>query len=101
MHSEERHRVASEIAKVGVWEWDLETTKGHVDSALKALLGLRELADRIRLLLPRVRVAYVSGYTREAMGHHGVLDAGEAFIEKPFSSGILLRKVRAVLDGKD
>jgi hypothetical protein len=41
---------------------------------------------------------YISGYTDSAIGHHGVLEPGIAFLQKPFSAGDLTRKVRAVLD---
>jgi two-component system, cell cycle sensor histidine kinase and response regulator CckA len=67
------------------------------DVVLPGMSGL-EVVERIRSLLPRARVAYLSGYTHEAMGHHGVLGATTEFIEKPFSADTLLRKVRAALD---
>ena len=39
----------------------------------------------------------MSGYTAEAIGHHGVLEATEHFIQKPFTTEVLLDKVRQVL----
>ncbi len=56
-----------------------------------------DLAQRLALVCPKVKVLYVSGYTDNAIVHHGVLDAGIAFLQKPFSAGGLLRKVRETL----
>jgi len=58
----------------------------------------RELADRLKAIIPSVRVLFTSGYTDNAIVHHGVLDAGTRFIGKPFSVADLRRKVREVLD---
>ncbi len=58
----------------------------------------KELCDQIRSQLPRIRVLLISGYTNDALAHHGVLDEGLSFLEKPFSPSALLRKVRDVLN---
>jgi signal transduction histidine kinase/CheY-like chemotaxis protein len=57
-----------------------------------------EVANAVSARLPGTRVLYISGYTDSAIGHHGVLEPGIAFLQKPFSAGDLTRKVRAVLD---
>jgi hypothetical protein len=41
----------------------------------------------------------MSGYTDDALTHHGVTDVADAFVQKPFTPLGLVRKVRAVLDG--
>jgi FixJ family two-component response regulator len=57
-----------------------------------------KLAQQITLLRTEIRVLFMSGHTDNAIVHHGVLDEGVAFIEKPFSPAKLLLKVREVLD---
>jgi len=58
----------------------------------------KETAERLQPLYPQMKVIYMSGYTDNAIVHHGVLAPGLNFIEKPFSPEGLARKVREVLD---
>jgi CheY-like chemotaxis protein len=58
-----------------------------------------EVANAVTSMRPGMQVLYISGYTDSQIGHHGVLEPGIAFLQKPFSAGDLTRKVRAVLDG--
>jgi two-component system cell cycle sensor histidine kinase/response regulator CckA len=62
-------------------------------------MGGRELAQVLTTRQPGLKVLYLSGYTDDAIVHHGVLDAGVAFLQKPFKPDDLVRKIRAVLDG--
>ena len=57
-----------------------------------------ELAQRLKSWHPEMKVLYVSGYTDNAIVHHGVLDPGLAFLSKPFSMENLLQRVRQLLD---
>ncbi len=58
----------------------------------------REVAERLQLLRPGIRVLYMSGYAAESRERHGALDAGTPCIEKPFTLEMLARRVRAALD---
>ena len=60
----------------------------------------REVANQIAALRPEMKVLFMSGYTDEAIVHHGVLDANTPFIQKPFAPDALAQKVRDVLDGQ-
>ena len=57
-----------------------------------------ELTRQLVEQRPELKVIYMSGYTEEAIVHHGVIDPGIAFLHKPFTSEILGRKIREVLD---
>ncbi len=60
----------------------------------------RKTAERLQPLYPGMKVIYMSGYTDDSIVYHGVLAPGLNFLEKPFSSEGLVRKVRQVLDKK-
>jgi two-component system, cell cycle sensor histidine kinase and response regulator CckA len=58
----------------------------------------KELSQKATALSPGLKTLFMSGYTDETITHHGVLEPGVAFLQKPFSPIALTRKVRAVLD---
>ncbi|MBW8003377.1 MAG: response regulator [Planctomycetes bacterium] len=63
-------------------------------------MGGKELADKLTEVYPRLSVLFISGYTDNAIAHHGVLDEGVSLLQKPFSSQSLSNAVREVL-GQD
>ena len=60
--------------------------------------GGREVVDSVRTVRPEVKVLYMSGYTDDAVVRHGVREATDSFLQKPFTLLGLARTVRAVLD---
>jgi len=58
----------------------------------------RDLAEAIRKIRPGIRVLFMSGYTADVIAHHGVIEAGKAFLQKPFNRSQLANTVRQVLD---
>jgi len=60
----------------------------------------RELSERLLSIYPNLRCLFMSGYTSEVIAHHGVLDAGVPFIQKPFTLQTLSTKLREVLELK-
>jgi two-component system, cell cycle sensor histidine kinase and response regulator CckA len=58
----------------------------------------RELAERLHVARPGMRVLYMSGYTDDTVVRHGILEADVAFLQKPITPGALVRRVREVLD---
>jgi CheY-like chemotaxis protein len=58
----------------------------------------REFAEQLAKVRPGIKVLYMSGYTDDAIIHHGALAPGARFIGKPFNASALTRKVREALD---
>lgn len=56
----------------------------------------RELAERLRASIPSLKVIFVSGYTEDELIHSGELPEGTAFLQKPFTVGSFLEKIREV-----
>ncbi len=63
-------------------------------------MGGKDAAAAITASFPSVKVLFMSGYTDGAIVHNGQLDAGVAFLHKPFTTAALVAKVREVLDGR-
>ena len=80
-------------------EYSSQIDLAVVDVVMPEMSG-PELVRQITPLEPEMRVLYISGYTEEAMVHHGIEQSGAAFLQKPFLPDVLARKVREVLDGR-
>jgi CheY-like chemotaxis protein len=58
----------------------------------------RDLAGRIADRYPQIKILFMSGYTANVIAHHGVLDEGVNFLQKPFSVHELAVKTRQALE---
>jgi signal transduction histidine kinase/CheY-like chemotaxis protein len=58
----------------------------------------RELADEVARRRPGTKIIFMTGYSRNAIVHHGRLDPGTELIQKPLTEGVLARKIRQILD---
>ena len=68
-----------------------------VTDVVMPLMGGPELARRLALTRPQMRVLYMSGYTDDAIVHHGVLSEDTAYLQKPFTAAAFARKLRETI----
>ena len=66
------------------------------DIVLPGISGL-QLSQKLRASKPGLKVIYMSGYSDDVIAHHGILDNDISFIQKPFTSMVLTKKIRDVL----
>jgi len=98
-------RAGYEVIKAAGAEAAMEQSRSHTgpihllltDIVMPHISG-SELAERLTQIRTDTKVLYMSGYTDDSIVHHGVLDPGTAFLQKPFSPWSLARRVRQVLD---
>jgi two-component system, cell cycle sensor histidine kinase and response regulator CckA len=57
----------------------------------------RELAERVANIRPGIKILYMSGYTDQAVVHHGILQTDAALLQKPFTMATLATKLREIL----
>ncbi len=69
------------------------------DVGLPGMNG-RQLADAARLLRPRLKVIFMTGYAEEAASAQGFLEPGMAMITKPFAMAELAEKIRAAVEDR-
>ena len=60
-------------------------------------LGGKEMIDKIREIRPDQKVLFMSGYTNDAINHHGILETGIHFLQKPFTLQSVAAKIKETL----
>ncbi len=91
LEAEDGH-MALELASMHAGPIELLMT----DVVMPGISG-RELAQRIGRIRPGIKVLYMSGYTDQAVVHHGVLEADAMLLQKPFTVSTLTAKLREIL----
>lgn len=84
----------------------LDVAQGHrgslislvVTDVIMPLMGGKVMAEWLKTTYPDLKVIFTSGYSDEVVGQLGVLEPGVAFLPKPYTPAILIRKVREMLD---
>jgi CheY-like chemotaxis protein len=71
-----------------------------VTDVIMPLMGGKVMAEWMKATYPGLIILFTSGYTDEAISHHGVLEEGVEFLPKPYTPATLARKVRQLLDEK-
>jgi two-component system cell cycle sensor histidine kinase/response regulator CckA len=69
-----------------------------ISDVIMPLMGGKVMAEWLLTTYPDLKILFTSGYTDDAIAQHGVLEAGVAFLPKPYTPGILARRVRELLD---
>ncbi|HEY0256479.1 MAG TPA: response regulator [Candidatus Methylacidiphilales bacterium] len=69
-----------------------------VTDVIMPRMGGKVMAEWLKISFPDLKVLFTSGYTDDAIAHHGVLEGGVEFLPKPYTPASLARKVREVLD---
>jgi two-component system cell cycle sensor histidine kinase/response regulator CckA len=71
-----------------------------VTDVIMPLMGGKVMAEWLKTTYPDLKILFTSGYTDDAIVQHGVLEPGVAFLSKPYSPAVLVRKVREMLDNE-
>jgi two-component system, cell cycle sensor histidine kinase and response regulator CckA len=80
-----------------IQQYDKEIQLLISDLVMPGISG-KALAEQLQAVHPQIKVLFISGYTDHIISHHGVLESGVHFLQKPFLPVKLARKVREVLD---
>ncbi len=98
-------RLGYTVIEAGTPETAIELARDHageihllVTDVIMPEMNGRDLSDKLLALYPNLKCLFMSGYTANVIAHHGVLDEGVNFLQKPFTKQQLAVKIRAVLD---
>ena len=69
-----------------------------VTDVIMPQMGGKVMAEWLKTTYPDLKILFTSGYTDDAIAHHGVLMAGVEFLPKPYTPATLVFKVREMLD---
>ena len=69
-----------------------------VSDVVMPLMGGKVMAEWLTATYPDLKILFTSGYTDDAIAHHGMLETGVEFLSKPYTPATLARKVREMLD---
>jgi nitrogen-specific signal transduction histidine kinase/CheY-like chemotaxis protein len=93
------------VLEAGACDLALRITREHsgpidalVTDVVMPQMSGRQLAEIIQGIRPQIKVLYISGYTDDIISHHGVLEPGTAFLQKPFSPEAFAGKVHDLLN---
>jgi CheY-like chemotaxis protein len=92
---------ASAAAALDILGNDRDVNLLFTDVVMPGGVNGRELANEAMRRQPDLKVLFTTGYTRNAIVHHGRLDPGVHLISKPFSFAELANRIRARLDAPD
>jgi CheY-like chemotaxis protein len=70
-----------------------------LSDVIMPVMGGWELAERIKLVKPDVKVLFISGYADEVIAARGDFKHGTNFLQKPFKPSALIARVKELLDG--
>ncbi len=87
-------------------EEGLQVAREHKGAAIRLVvtdvvmpvMGGKVMAEWLQTSYPDMGILFTSGYTDDAISHHGVLESGVAFLPKPYTPATLTQKVREMLD---
>ncbi len=93
------HDAANANAALAILQSDAKFDLLFTDVVMPGSMNGRQLADEISKHRPGLKILYTSGYTEDAVIHHGRLDAGVLLLAKPYRKSDLARMIRTALDG--